>query len=119
MLTRLTVEAQARMSSFPTSVDPVKLSFRISGLPVSTAPIREDLPVSTEKSPAGIPARSAKSAKARAEKGVREAGLTRIAQPAARAGATLRVTIAEGKFHGVIAAHRPTGCFSTRSRWPK
>ena len=31
-------------------------------------------------------------------------------QPAASAGPTLRVIIAAGKFHGVIAATTPTGC---------
>ena len=35
-------------------------------------------------------------------------------QPAASAGATLRVIIAMGKFQGVIAAQTPTGCLSTR-----
>ena len=37
-------------------------------------------------------------------------------QPAASAGATLRVIIALGKFHGVIAAHTPIGCLITTSR---
>jgi hypothetical protein len=36
--------------------------------------------------------------------------LTTTVQPAASAGATLRVIIASGKFHGVIAAQTPTGC---------
>ena len=44
-------------------------------------------------------------------------------QPAASAGATLRVIIAAGKFHGVIAATTPTGWRSTRMRlsawWPR
>src|SRR5271166_4580187 len=35
------------------------------------------------------------------------AGLTTAVQPTARAGATLRVIIAAGKFHGVIAATTP------------
>jgi hypothetical protein len=30
--------------------------------------------------------------------------------PAARAGATFRVIIENGKFHGVMAATTPTGC---------
>ena len=34
-------------------------------------------------------------------------------QPAAKAGATLRVIMASGKFHGVIAAHPPIGCLIT------
>jgi hypothetical protein len=41
------------------------------------------------------------SAIARAEKGVSGAGLMTTVHPAARAGPTLRVIIAEGKFHGV------------------
>lgn len=38
---------------------------------------------------------------ARAEKGVSGAGLMTTVHPAARAGPSLRVIIAEGKFHGV------------------
>jgi hypothetical protein len=37
-------------------------------------------------------------------------------QPAASAGATLRVIMAMGKFQGVMAAHTPMGCLSTSSR---
>lgn len=37
-------------------------------------------------------------------------------QPAARAGATLRVIMDMGKFQGVIAATTPTGCFRTSMR---
>ena len=39
-------------------------------------------------------------------------------QPAARAGATLRVTIAAGKFHGVTSAATPTGRWVTIVRVP-
>lgn len=57
-----------------------------------------------------------------AENGVREAGFSTMAQPAAKAGPALRVIIAFGKFHGVIAATTPIGCFMTRMRlsfwWP-
>ena len=42
------------------------------------------------------------SAIARAEKGVSGAGFITAVQPAARAGPSLRVIIAEGKFHGVM-----------------
>jgi hypothetical protein len=45
-----------------------------------------------------------------------------IGHPAAIAGAALRVIIAAGKFHGVIAATTPTGDRSTMRRlsawWP-
>ena len=37
-----------------------------------------------------------------------------MVQPAASAGPALRVIMALGKFQGVIAAHTPTGCLSTR-----
>ena len=37
-------------------------------------------------------------------------------QPAASAGATLRVIMASGKFQGVMAAHTPIGCLTTMSR---
>ncbi len=43
-------------------------------------------------------------------------GLMTIVQPAASAGATLRVIIADGKFQGVIAAQTPIGCLSTTMR---
>ena len=35
-------------------------------------------------------------------------------QPAASAGAILRVAIAAGKFHGVTSTQMPTGCWTTR-----
>ena len=37
-------------------------------------------------------------------------------QPAAMAGATLRVIMEEGKFQGVMAAQTPMGCRTTSSR---
>ena len=63
-----------------------------------------------------MPARSASSAAASAVSGVNSAGLMTTGQPAASAGATLRVIMASGKFHGVIAAHTPTGWRVTRMR---
>ena len=36
-----------------------------------------------------------------------------MVQPAATAGATLRVAMASGKFHGVISRHGPTGLWDT------
>ena len=106
------------MRCLPTAVEPVKLSLRTSGLLVISWPISAAGPVTTLNTPGGRPARSARRARASAEKGVRAAGLTTTGQPAARAGAALRVIIDEGKFHGVIAAHTPTGSRSTRMRLP-
>ena len=47
---------------------------------------------------------------ASAVSGVSAAGLSTTVQPAARAGAILRVAMAAGKFHGVTSAATPTGC---------
>jgi hypothetical protein len=64
------------------------------------------------KAPVGKEARQI----AIAVSGVASAGLTTLVQPAASAGPSLRVSIAAGKFQGVIAAATPTGWRSTRSR---
>jgi hypothetical protein len=48
--------------------------------------------------------------------GVARAGRKTTEQPAASAGATLRVTIPAGKFQGVSAATTPTGFRSTKYR---
>ena len=115
--TRLRECAAACMSCFPTSVEPVKASFRTSGCAAKASPIGRDLaPVTTLNTPAGSPASAAISASARAVSGVAEAGLRTTGQPAARAGAILRVTMVAGKFHGVMAATTPTGWWTTHSR---
>jgi hypothetical protein len=92
------------------------------GLPVSSLPISLAEPVTTLSTPAGMPARSASATSASAENGVWLAGLTTMVQPAASAGPALRVIIAAGKFHGVMAAVTPIGCLMTISRlsawWP-
>ncbi len=45
-------------------------------------------------------------------------GLITTGQPTARAGAHLRVIMADGKFHGVIAPTTPIGCLATSSLRP-
>src|SRR2546430_10215949 len=65
------------------------------------------------------PASSAIFAIASAVSGVAEAGLRTTVQPAARAGAILRVTIVAGKFHGVTAATGPIGWRNTQQRLPR
>ena len=97
-------------------MEPVNDSLATTGLAHSTAPISRASPVMTWNTPPGMPASSASTASARADSGVCPAGLTIIAQPAASAGPTLRVIMALGKFHGVIAAVTPIGCFSTTRR---
>ena len=112
----LILAALCFMSSDPTSVDPVKLILRTVALDVSSAPISDALPLTILITPLGTPARSASSASANAEYGVCVAGLITTVQPAASAGAALRVIIAAGKFHGVIRPHTPTACLITTRR---
>ena len=107
----------------PTSVDPVKVSFRTVGFSQNSLPMSEArLEVMTERIPLGRPARSASTAIASADSGVSAAGRATKAQPAAMAGAALRAIIALGKFQGVIEATTPTGCLITVRRlsrmWP-
>src|SRR5580704_15329661 len=102
-----TVPAHCSISSLPISVEPVKVSLRTIGFDVISPPISLAAPVTQEKTPAGTPARSASSHSASAENGVCVAGFSTIVQPAAKAGPHLRVIIAAGKFHGVIAAQTP------------
>ena len=111
-----TVLAHCSKSSLPTSVEPVNVTLRTVGLPVISAPMARAEPVTTEKMPAGMPASSASTASARAEKGVCVAGFNTMGQPAARAGPAFLVIMAEGKFHGVMAAQTPIGSRITRMR---
>jgi hypothetical protein len=109
------------MRILPTSFEPVKPSLRTVGLSVISRPIAgasSASPVTIESTPGGRPARSASAAMASAESGVCSAGLSTIVQPTASAGAALRVTIADGKFHGVIPPQTPIGCLVTRIRRP-
>src|SRR3546814_3600476 len=78
----LIVGAHWPSSSRPTSVDPVKLSFLTSGLPVSSPPIARDPPVITLNSPAGSPASSASAARSEEHTGGPPAGFQTPAHPA-------------------------------------
>ncbi len=113
---RFTVPAHCCMSSLPTAVEPVKVSLRTLGLPVSSAPISRVTPPRILITPAGIPARSASSAIASADNGVSFAGLHTTVHPAASAGAIFRASMAFGKFQGVMHATTPTGCLITTTR---
>ena len=59
---RLRVGPHWVASCSPTVVEPVKLSLRTSGLAVISLPMRRALPVTTLKTPAGMPTRTASSA---------------------------------------------------------
>src|SRR2546425_12069001 len=99
------------MSRVPTAVDPVKAIFRTAGWSRNTWPITLLLlPVTTLNTPAGSPASAQMVARASAVSGVALAGFRTTAQPAARAGAILRVTIVAGEFHGGVAPPPPNRC---------
>ena len=89
----------------PISVLPVKLSLRIARIVEEHArtPRRDRRWCSTWKTSGGPPAFTHSSARRMAVSGDCSAGLTTTVQPAASAGAALRVIIAAGKFHGVTA----------------
>ncbi len=104
------------ISRRPISVEPVKLILRTASLDVSSPPMAEAEPVTMLNRPGGRPASSASTASASADSGVWLAGFSTTAQPAARAGPTLRVIMAAGKFQGVMAPTTPTGWRSVTSR---
>ena len=101
----------------PTGVEPVKDSFRrrgsaITGAETSAAPGgRHDV-----DDAGGHTDLASRSTNSRVVSGVSSAGLTTTVQPAASAGAILRVAIASGKFHGVIRNAGPTGLCETVAR---
>ena len=107
---RLRSSAPAFASAMPTLVEPVKLILRIARDARNRSPTRRASWLGTTlTTPAGTPTCSAIWASASADSGVCCAGFAMIGQPAASAAPSLRVSIAYGKFHGVISAHGPTG----------
>ena len=115
-LRRLIESAAPRIRSDPTRVEPVKEILRTVSDSSKALPIPAGMPVTMLTTPAGMPARSARTPSASAEKGVNSDGLMTTVQPAASAGATLRVIMAFGKFHGVMMPQTPTASLRTRMR---
>ena len=96
---------------------PVKVSLRIAGSSKNTDDTATgSCVVTTWNTSAGPPASRHSSSRRMAVSGDCSAGFTTKVQPAASAGAALRVTIAAGKFHGVTAETGPTGCGRTMRR---
>ena len=114
----VTVSAAVRSSARPTSVEPVKDSFRTLGS-ASIAPTSGPGFVvgSTLTTPSGTPASARMAAIARADSGVSLAGFSTTVQPAASAGPIFLVAMAAGKFHGVTSTLTPTGWRSTMIRF--
>ena len=109
MLTLFIVPAASFVNILPTPVDPVKLIFLTLGLVASSNDASRFFVGTRAMTSFGMPACSASFVRAAAVKGVSLGGLITTAQPAANAGAILRVIIAAGKFHGVMMPHTPTG----------
>ena len=112
------VSAALRIRVLPTAVEPVKEILRTSGLDMIASLISAVFPATALSTPSGTPAFLARVSSAKALSGVLLAGLITPVQPAASAGPSLRVSIAIGKFHGVIAATTPTGSRVARMREP-
>ena len=92
----------------PTATEPVKKTFAIPGRATSASPTSR-LALHDRTSPAGAPASSKTRATHSPVSGVSSDGLSTTALPAATAVATCVNGIANGMFHGVIAATTPSG----------
>ena len=68
-----------------------------------------DAPLTVLNTPGGKPACSNSSASSMIDTGACSDGLATMVQPAASAGASLKVSSSSGEFHGRIAATTPTG----------
>ena len=106
------------MTCCPTSVEPVKPIFATSGCSISRCPTTEPLPVTTLRTPSGIPASSASSASRSAESGVSSAGFSTTVLPVASAGPSFQDEMLSGKFHGTIRPTTPSGSRNVRSTPP-
>ena len=114
---RMTCCDACSRSFTPTAVEPVNETLRARPLLIhgsTTEPASEEH--TTLRTPAGRPASTRMSTRAKLDNGVRWAGLKTIVQPAAMAGPILRVAMASGKFHGVTSTHGPIGWRDTKIR---
>ncbi len=114
-----TRSAACLSSTRPMPVDPVNEILRTRGSAIQVDTTADASVVGTTlTTPSGTPASTSRRVTARAVSGVSDAGLSTTVQPAASAGASLRVAIAAGKFHGVTSAAMPTGLCVTTVRVP-
>ena len=96
----------------------MKVIFFITGFVDKTFPIISGSPLTMLKTPGGKPASSESEPNSRAVIGVNSDGFKITVHPAATAEDTFLVTIAKGKFHGVIAATTPIGFLMVKSFLP-
>ncbi len=99
----------SRMISWPVVVSPVNATLPMPGWAAMDAPAVPPGPVTTLRTPAGMPASRASSPRRIAVSGEYEAGLRIAVLPAASAGATFHEAIRIGKFHGTMSPTTPIG----------
>lgn len=109
------VPAASLASIFPTPVLPVKLNFFTIGFVANSVAAARSFVGHTWIIFPGIPASTASLVSAAHVYGVSLGGLITTEQPAANAGAILRVIIAAGKFQGVMIPQTPTGSLKVRT----
>ena len=105
-------------SDWPTGEEPVNESLRRRGSARTASVTACERQVRTLTTPSGRPTSARTFANSSVVRGVALAGRTTTVQPAARAGAILRVAMASGKFHGVMSRQGPTGRLVTSWRMP-
>ncbi len=108
-VSRFSVWAAFAMMIWAVRCSPVKAILSTSGWATSAAPVPGPSPVTMLITPGGKPASSANSPSRRQVRGVCSAGFMTIVLPAASAGPHFHATISNGKFHGMICPHTPTG----------
>ena len=114
--TAMNFSAALRAMPRPTSVPPVKETLRIAACVTNRSPTIDPAPGNVENNPFGSPAASMIRASSRQTSGLQEAGLSRMAFPAAKAGATFCASDAMGEFHGVMPAVTPSGSCTEKVR---
>jgi hypothetical protein len=101
--------AASFITPMPVCVEPVNATLSTPGWRTRGLPVPSPKPVITLTTPGGKPASSKSLANSRVEAGVCSAGFTTTVQPAASAGASLKVSRSSGEFHGAMAPTTPTG----------
>jgi len=99
------------MISRPVLVSPVKAILRMRGLEARGLPASTPKPLTMLTTPGGRMS-PISSISTRIETGVCSAGLSTIALPAARAGASFQTAIRMGKFQGMICPTTPSGSWN-------
>ena len=110
-----TFDAASRMISCPVIVSPVNATLPMPSCAAIDAPTVPPGPVTTLRTPGGMPASRASSPSRIAVNGDALAGLSTTVLPAASAGPSFHEAMYIGKFHGTIAPITPIGSRSVSS----